>query len=151
MTTRRSFLLSGVASCVLALVPSLSRAKEVFAITHSDDEWRNLLTPDQYAILRQSATERPFTSSLLHEKRHGISAVRAAGAICSHPRQNSIAEPVGRVSGHRSMEQLERWMIGLSVWCELPFIAGSAVVISAMSSMTVHVRPGCATASMGSL
>ena len=71
MTTRRSFLLASVAGCALALVPSFSHAKEVFAITHTDDEWRKLLTPDQFAILRQSATERPFTSSLLHEKRPG--------------------------------------------------------------------------------
>jgi hypothetical protein len=56
MTTRRSFLLSGAALCGLVLVPSLSRANEVFAITHSDDEWRKLLTPDQFAILRKSAT-----------------------------------------------------------------------------------------------
>ena len=72
MTTRRSLLLSAAASCALTLVPSLARANEVFAVTHSDDEWRKLLTPDQFAILRQSATERPFTSSLLHEKQSGI-------------------------------------------------------------------------------
>jgi peptide-methionine (R)-S-oxide reductase len=72
MTTRRSLLLSGAALCAIGLVPSLSRAKEIFTITHSDDEWRKLLTPDQFAILRQNATERPFTSSLLHEKRHGV-------------------------------------------------------------------------------
>src|SRR5262249_33059273 len=29
------------------------------------------LSPDQYAVLRESATERPFTSPLLHEKRRG--------------------------------------------------------------------------------
>jgi peptide-methionine (R)-S-oxide reductase len=70
--TRRSFLLTSAAGCALSLVPSVfSRASELFAITHTDDEWRKLLTPDQFAILRQSATERPFTSPLLHEKRPG--------------------------------------------------------------------------------
>ena len=72
MTSRRSFLLASAAGCALALVSSLSRAGEVFAISHSDAEWRQLLTPDQFAILRESATERPFTSPLLHEKRAGI-------------------------------------------------------------------------------
>ena len=133
------------------LVPSLSRAKEVFAITHSDDEWRNLLTPDQYAILRQSATERPFTSSLLHEKRHGIFGCAGCRRDLFSSRQNSIAEPVGRVSGHRSMEQLERWMIGLSVWCAPPSIAAGVADTLVMFSMTVRVRPACATASMESL
>jgi peptide-methionine (R)-S-oxide reductase len=44
---------------------------ETFALTHTDDEWRKLLTPQQFAVLRMSATERPFTSPLLHEKRRG--------------------------------------------------------------------------------
>jgi peptide-methionine (R)-S-oxide reductase len=44
---------------------------EVFEVTHTDAEWHKLLTTDQYAVLRQSATERPFTSALLHEKRRG--------------------------------------------------------------------------------
>ena len=71
--TRRSFLLASASGCALSLVPSVfSLANEPFAIAHSDDEWRKLLTPDQFAILRQSATERPFTSPLLHEKRPGI-------------------------------------------------------------------------------
>ena len=43
-------------------------------MTHSDDEWRKLLTADQYAVLRQSGTERPFTSPLLHEERSGTFA-----------------------------------------------------------------------------
>ncbi|MGA3302226.1 MAG: peptide-methionine (R)-S-oxide reductase MsrB [Methylovirgula sp.] len=43
-----------------------------YAVTHTDEEWKKLLTPDQYAVLRQSATEAPFTSPLLHEERAGI-------------------------------------------------------------------------------
>jgi peptide-methionine (R)-S-oxide reductase len=47
---------------------------ETFTVTHTDAEWRRLLTSDQYAVLRQSATEPPFSSPLLHEKRHGTFA-----------------------------------------------------------------------------
>ena len=43
-------------------------------MSHSDAEWRKLLTREQYAVLRQSATERAFTSPLLHEARRGIFA-----------------------------------------------------------------------------
>ncbi len=49
-----------------------ARADEAFAVTHSDAEWQKLLTPDQYAVLREAATERPFTSPLLAEHRNGI-------------------------------------------------------------------------------
>ncbi len=47
------------------------KAAGIFEVTRSDAEWRKLLTPDQYAVLRQSGTERPFTSALLQEHRQG--------------------------------------------------------------------------------
>ena len=40
-------------------------------IQKSDSEWRDELSPDQYQVLRCSATERPGTSPLLHEHRDG--------------------------------------------------------------------------------
>ena len=50
---------------------SVAPAAEAFEVVHTDAEWRKLLTPAQFAILRQSATERPFSSPLLHEERAG--------------------------------------------------------------------------------
>src|SRR5262249_6598091 len=44
---------------------------ETFEVSHTDAEWHKLLTPDQFAVLRKSATERPYTSALLHEERRG--------------------------------------------------------------------------------
>jgi peptide-methionine (R)-S-oxide reductase len=79
MLTRRALLLSGTA-CVLAGLtmrawPGASPAlAEDFAVTHTDEEWHKLLTPDQFAVLRQSATERPFSSKLLDEHRKGTFA-----------------------------------------------------------------------------
>ena len=44
---------------------------EVFEVTYSDEKWRELLTPEQYYVLRQHGTERAGTSPLDHEKRAG--------------------------------------------------------------------------------
>ena len=43
-------------------------------VTRSDAEWRKRLTSAQYRILRQAATERPYSSPLNKEKRKGTFA-----------------------------------------------------------------------------
>ena len=44
---------------------------ETFAVTHSDAEWRRLLTPEQYDVMRGHGTERPGSCALNYEKRAG--------------------------------------------------------------------------------
>lgn len=43
-----------------------------FAVTRTEDEWRALLTPEQYAVMREHGTERPGSCALNHEKRPGV-------------------------------------------------------------------------------
>jgi peptide-methionine (R)-S-oxide reductase len=64
---RRSLLLLLTGTALAA--PRLSWAYE---ITHTDAEWRKLLAPDVYNILRQAGTEAPFSSPLLTENRSGV-------------------------------------------------------------------------------
>ena len=45
---------------------------EKFAVERSDTEWRALLSPDQFRVLREHGTERAGTSPLNYEKRTGI-------------------------------------------------------------------------------
>jgi len=42
-----------------------------YPVTRSDAEWRALLSPEQYAVMRQHATEQPGSCALLHEHRAG--------------------------------------------------------------------------------
>ncbi len=42
-----------------------------FPVTHSDAEWRRILTPEQYQIMRGHGTERPGSCALNFEKRAG--------------------------------------------------------------------------------
>ncbi len=47
----------------------------------SDEDWRRLLTPEEFTVLRRAGTERPFTGALLAEHRPGTYACRACGQV----------------------------------------------------------------------
>lgn len=49
-------------------------------MTKTEEEWRRLLTPLEYSVLRQAGTERPFTGTLLDESRPGRYFCRACGS-----------------------------------------------------------------------
>lgn len=78
MMSRRTALfgLAATATSLLALKSSRStmaaNSAETFEITKTPEEWRKILTPEQYYILREHGTERAFTSPLNEEKRAGI-------------------------------------------------------------------------------
>jgi len=48
-------------------------------IRKSDEEWRRSLTPEQYRILRQKGTERPFTGQYAETKTPGVYLCAACG------------------------------------------------------------------------
>jgi peptide-methionine (R)-S-oxide reductase len=49
-------------------------------VTRSDEEWRAMLTPEQYRVLRRHGTERAGTSALNAEKRAGVFVCAGCGA-----------------------------------------------------------------------
>ncbi|HEU5283710.1 MAG TPA: peptide-methionine (R)-S-oxide reductase MsrB [Burkholderiales bacterium] len=49
-------------------------------IDRPDEEWRKVLTPEQYKVLRQEGTERAGTSPLNREKRKGRYVCAGCGA-----------------------------------------------------------------------
>jgi peptide-methionine (R)-S-oxide reductase len=84
MIDRRSILGGiGAAGTTLLLFGrgSSASAGVRFTVNHSPAEWRRILGPQRYSILREAATERAFTSPLLKEHRKG--AFACAG--CSQP------------------------------------------------------------------
>ncbi len=44
---------------------------KTYPVTRSDEEWRRMLTPEQYQVMRRHGTERPGSCALLAEKRPG--------------------------------------------------------------------------------
>lgn len=82
---RRIFILlaaGGTSTLALSklILPGRAMAAErTDELVRSDAEWKRLLTPEQYDILRQEGTERPFTSPLNHEKRSGTFLCVACG------------------------------------------------------------------------
>jgi len=52
---------------------------KTYPVTHSDAEWRKILTPEQFAVLRGHATERPGSCALLVEKRAGTFSCAGCG------------------------------------------------------------------------
>jgi peptide-methionine (R)-S-oxide reductase len=74
MNDRRAFLgLVGTGVLGLLLLgrggPAMSFR---FAVSHTPAEWRGILGDRRYAVLREAATERPFSSPLLNEHRKGL-------------------------------------------------------------------------------
>ena len=76
---RRDLLAGGAAlvAAAVALARRPARAAERFPVQHTEAEWRRLLSPAAFEILRQAGTERPGSSPLLNEHRRGVFACAA--------------------------------------------------------------------------
>jgi len=76
--TRRQFLVGvGAASATIVAAAACARSATAsppvdFEVTHTDAEWKRMLTAEQYNVLRRAGTEMPYSSPLNDEHRHGV-------------------------------------------------------------------------------
>ena len=54
-------------------------ADKQYPVTHSETDWRKILTPEQFAVMRRHGTEAPGSCALLHEHRAGSFACAGCG------------------------------------------------------------------------
>lgn len=49
-------------------------------VAKTEEQWRSELSPEEYAVLREAATERPFTGEYTDSDTVGVYSCRACGA-----------------------------------------------------------------------
>jgi peptide-methionine (R)-S-oxide reductase len=57
----------------------MAQSTKQFEVVKSEEEWRKILTPEQYQVMRRHGTERPGSCALLNEKRPGTFSCAACG------------------------------------------------------------------------
>ena len=58
--------------------------EEHVSVERTDEEWRQILTPEQYAVLRQQGTEPPFTGAYDGDHTPGVYACAGCGTELFH-------------------------------------------------------------------
>jgi methionine-R-sulfoxide reductase len=54
--------------------------KQEYEINRTDEEWRSMLTPEEYHILREKGTDRPFTGKYYLHSEKGVYSCAGCGA-----------------------------------------------------------------------
>jgi peptide-methionine (R)-S-oxide reductase len=86
-----------------------------YQVERTDEEWRERLSPEEYAVLREASTERPFVGEFTDTETKGVYSCKACGARlfesdtkfhsgCGWP---SFYQPLHTSDGADTVEYLE--------------------------------------------
>jgi len=59
----------------------MATPEDVEKVEKSDDEWRTVLSPERYQVLRQAGTERPWSGEYVHNHEDGTYRCAACGNV----------------------------------------------------------------------
>src|SRR6185312_13548204 len=116
-----------------------------YDVIKSDEDWRRQVSPEQFSVMFEHATERPGTSPLLHEKRQGTFVCAACGTP-AYEMGTKFESGTGWPSFWAPIEGATA--TDTFSWCGWRCIAPHAAPIRATSSKTGRRRPASAIASM---
>jgi len=103
---------------------------KTFDVTHTDEEWRRLLTQEQYWIMRRHGTEAPGSCALIHEKRPGVRIIALSSfedeqLVKSAIRAGATSYLLKNISADRLAEAIRSSLAGLPTFA--PEIAPALV------------------------
>ena len=84
---------AGAASLLLFGRSSGAATNLHFAVNRTDAQWKQILGPERYHILREAGTERRFTSPLLDEHRRGTFVCAGCALPLARPNSSKPAAP----------------------------------------------------------
>lgn len=64
----------------LQAVSAIGKETDMQKVQKTDEQWKQELTPEEYHIMREKGTERPFTGKFCHFKGKGIYKCASCGA-----------------------------------------------------------------------
>ena len=118
----------------------------VFPVMHTESQWRSLLSPAAYDVLRRQGTEVPFSSKLDLETRAGTYFCTGCALPLFSSDTKYDSHTGGRASGNRCPTRLPKPTTRASGWIAPKSIASGVVVTSVTSFLTDRRQPVSATA-----